>query len=70
MDPTNRSITQTKTQTLLQSLHVLPNTYYCGMEPNHYVYQPSNDGHIQQEYHQTETLAMLQSLHVFLNIYY
>jgi hypothetical protein len=40
MDPTNRSITQTKTHTVLQSLHVLPNTYYYRMEPNHYLFLP------------------------------
>jgi hypothetical protein len=41
MDPTNRSIPQTKTHTILQSLHVLSNTYYHRMEPNCYVYQPN-----------------------------
>jgi hypothetical protein len=45
MDPTKRSITQTKTNSVLQSLQLLPKTYYCRMriimlrmEPNHYVY--------------------------------
>jgi hypothetical protein len=41
MDTTNRSITQmTKTHTVLQTLHVLPNIHYYRMEPNHYVYWP------------------------------
>jgi hypothetical protein len=39
MDPTKRSITQPKNQTMLQSVHVLPNTYYYRMGANHYVYR-------------------------------
>jgi hypothetical protein len=42
MDPTKRSITQPKTHTVLQSVHVLPNTYYYRMEPKNYVDQPKN----------------------------
>jgi hypothetical protein len=38
MDTTNRSITPTKTLTVLQSLQLLPNTYYYRMESNQYVY--------------------------------
>jgi hypothetical protein len=41
MDTANRSITQTKIHTVLQSVHVLPHTYYYRMESNHYVCQPN-----------------------------
>jgi hypothetical protein len=41
MDPTKRSTSVPKTQTVLQSVNVLPNsTYYYRMEANHYVYRP------------------------------
>jgi hypothetical protein len=38
MQPTKNSITPTKTHTILQSLYLLPNTYYYSTEPNPYVY--------------------------------
>jgi hypothetical protein len=65
MDPANRSITQTKTPTMVQGLHVLPNTYYYyRMEQNHYFYRPSNNGRNQQEYHPN------QDPHLLPNTYY
>jgi hypothetical protein len=39
MDPTNSSITLTKTHTMLQSVHAIANTYYYRMEPKNYVYR-------------------------------
>jgi hypothetical protein len=39
MEPTKTSITPTKTRTVLQSLYVLPNTYYKSMESNPYDYR-------------------------------
>jgi hypothetical protein len=42
MVPANSSIALlTKTHTILQSLHVLPNTYHYRMEPKNYVYRPN-----------------------------
>jgi hypothetical protein len=41
MDSTNRSIAQTKTHTVQQSLHVLPYIYYYRMEPQNYVFLPN-----------------------------
>jgi hypothetical protein len=40
MHPARKSLTQTKTHTMLQSLHVLPYTYYYRTEPKNYVYRP------------------------------
>ena len=40
-DPTNGSSTPTKANTMLQSVHVLPNTYFYRMEPKNYVYRPN-----------------------------
>jgi hypothetical protein len=40
-DPTKSSITPTKTQTMLQSLYFLPNTYFLRTESIIYVYQPN-----------------------------
>jgi hypothetical protein len=44
MDLTSKSLAQTKTYTMLQSLHVLPYTYYYEyrIEPKNYVYRPNN----------------------------
>jgi hypothetical protein len=39
MEPTKTSTTPTNTPNLLQSLYVLPNTYYYSMKSNFYVYR-------------------------------
>ena len=40
-DPTKTSSTPMKTQTMLQSLYVLPNTYFQRMDSSPYLYQPN-----------------------------
>jgi hypothetical protein len=39
MEPTKTSTNPTNTPTVLQSLYVLPNTYYYSMKSNFYVYR-------------------------------